>query len=213
MQRGDFDFRGEQNAVIIKQAAGYFEWWIRLPVKPDGEINICIQCGVLKPNTFLPFGFSAVTQCAAETGERIGNGCVRNEVPAGTNPIVQTSLPKITAFAYSALGEFKPFRLTAYKNPGTYNLTIATNKSMTDSAALQVLDGSASARVLLKSCMDKCVIAKIPVDGQVNSLGETETELEAGDLIQVRMDVPGNNTVDIYCHAQSVRIQGIGLCE
>ena len=81
---------------------------------------------------------------------------------------------------------------------------------MRNSAALQVLNGSTSTRVLLKSCMDKCVIAKIPVTDQVNALGDTEQDLEAGDLIKVRLDVPYNNTVDIYCHSQSTKLAGIG---
>ena len=208
--------RGEPNAVVLKQDAGFFEWFIRLPKAPSGEINICIQCGVLKPNT-LQFG---VMLCAAETGERIGSGfCTRNQVRPGVNPIVQGALPKITAIAYPGpfSGGFEPFHLTAYKNPGNYNLTTVStiNKAMKDSVALQVLDGSAAARVLLKSCMDKCVVVKIPVTGQINAFvpAETEADLEAGDLIYVRMDVPGGasgNTVDIYCHSQSAKIMGIG---
>jgi hypothetical protein len=75
---------------------------------------------------------------------------------------------------------------------------------------MQILDGSQYARVLLKSCMDKCVVAKIPVTGQINKDNETEQDLEAGDLIQVRLDIPITNTVDIYCHAQSAKIAGIG---
>ena len=58
--------------------------------------------------------------------------------------------------------------------------------------------------------MDKCVVAKIPVTDQVNSAGEVESDLEQGDLIYVKMYVPINNTVDIYCHAQSAKIAGIG---
>ena len=114
--------RGEPNAVITTLDANgsFFEWWIRLPRTPEGEINICIQCGVLKPNTE-QFG---VLQCAAETGERIGTGfCTRNQVRPGVNPILNATLPRITAIAYPgpfSLG-FKPFRLTAYKNPGNYN--------------------------------------------------------------------------------------------
>jgi hypothetical protein len=230
--KGDFEFAGEPNAVITKGSAGYFEWWIRLPKKPNGEINICIQCGVLKPNTFLPLDFEAIKQCAAETGERIGRGfCTRNQVDEDVNPIVNSALPKITVWAYPgpfANENWAPFRLTAYKNPGTYNLTTsedATEGATTDpeadgavkegpmrnSVALQVLDGSTNARVLLKSCMDKCIIAKIPVSDQVNARGDTEQDLEAGDLIKVRLDVPYNNTVDIYCHSQSTKIMGIGV--
>jgi len=155
--------------------------------------------------------------CAAETGERIGTGfCTRNQVAPGVNPIIQSALPKITAIAHPgpySLG-FAPFHLTAYKNPSTYALsTVSTvNKAMKDSVSLQVLDGSTGARVLLKSCMDKCIVVKIPVTNQVNAFvpPETEADLEAGDIIQVRMDVPINNTVDIYCHSQSTKIMGIG---
>ena len=211
--KGDFEYFGNPNAVITKQNAGWFEWWIRLPKKPSGEINICIQCGVLKPNTFTPFtGFLAVEECAAETGERIGTGwCTQNQVEPPMNPIVNSALPRITAIAYPgpySLG-FAPFKLTAYKNPGRYELATDLDDKMCNSASLQILDGSTSARILLKSCMDKCVVAKIPVTGQYNVLGETESDLEAGDLIYVKMAVPINNTVDIYCHSQSAKIAGI----
>ena len=222
--KGDFDFFGEPNAVITKQNAGYFQWFIRLPKKPSGQINICIQCGVLKPNTFTPFtGFFAVEECAAETGERIGTGfCTRDQKEAGVNPILNSALPRLKAIAYPgpySLG-FTPFNLTAYKNPSNYALTAIKETSgsspidgaarMTNSASLQVLDGSTASRILLKSCMDKCVVAKIPVTDQVNALDQTESDLEAGDLIQIRLDIPINNTVDIYCHSQSARIAGIG---
>jgi hypothetical protein len=212
--KGDFEYFGNPNAVITKQNAGWFEWWIRLPKKPSGEINICIQCGILKPNTFTPFtGFWAVEECAAETGERIGTGwCTQDQVEPPVNPIVYTALPRITAIAYPgpySLG-FAPFNLTAYKNPSNYALTVDTNKAMENSPSLQILDGSVNARILLKSCMDKCVVAKIPVTEQVNAAGQTESDLEQGDLIYVKMYVPINNTVDIYCHAQSAKIAGIG---
>ena len=74
----------------------------------------------------------------------------------------------------------------------------------------QVLDGGANARILLKTCMDKSIVTKLPVSGQVNALGQEETDLEAGDIIYVRLDVPRQNTVDIYCHAQSVKLAGVG---
>ncbi len=223
--KGDFDFFGEPNAVITKQNAGYFEWWIRLPKKPSGQINICIQCGVLKPNTFTPFtGFNAVEECAAETGERIGTGfCTQDQVEPPMNPIVNTALPRLKAAAFAgpyAIANWEPFHLTAFKNPSNYNLTTVkeTNgsspsngtPSMTNSGSLQRLDGTTNSRILLKSCMDKCIVVKIPVTGQINAAGEMEWDLEAGDLIWIRMDVPINNTVDIYCHAQSARIAGIG---
>lgn len=210
---GDFTFFGEPNAVIRKQNAGYFEWWVRLPKRPTGEINLVFQCGILKPNAFAFEEFNAVLLCAAETGERIGTGfCTRDRVDPGINPIIHASLPKITAIAYPgpySLG-FEPFHLTAYKAPGSFALTTDTAGALTNGANLQVLDGSTNSRVLLKACVEKSVVVKIPVTDQVNVLGEIEADLEAGDLIQVRMDIPVNNTVDIYCNSQSLRLVGIG---
>jgi len=212
---GNFSFYGEPNAVIRKDNAGYFEWFVRLPKKPNGQINLVFQCGVLKPNVFAFEGFDSIKLCAAETGERVGSGfCTRNQVGPNVNPIINSSLPMITAVAYPgpySLG-FAPFNLTAYKNPGTYNLTTASSDvtHMTNSAALQALDGSVNARILLKGCMDKTVIVKIPVTGQVNALAQTEADLEAGDLIYVRMYIPITNRVDIYCNSQSLRVAGIG---
>jgi hypothetical protein len=70
--------------------------------------------------------------------------------------------------------------------------------------------GSSNARILLKACTDKTIVTKLPVTGQVNALGQTETDLEPGDLIKIRMDVPRQNTVDVYCGAVSARLQGVG---
>ncbi len=206
---GDFIFSGQPNAVVRKQNAGFFEWFIRLPKKPDGEINIVIQCGVLKPNAFAFEEFDSVLLCAAETGERIGTGfCTRDQVDPGVNPIINAALPTIFVNAHPgpySLG-FGAFYLTAYKNPSAYTMA----DPMINNGNMQILDGSTNARVLLKTCMDKAILAKIPVTDQINALGETESDLEAGDLIFVRLDIPITNTVDIYCHAQSVRLQGIG---
>jgi hypothetical protein len=194
--------------------SGFYEWFIRAPKKPDGEINIVIQCGVLKPNAVAVYGRMAIELCAAETGERVGYGtCVRQEVDPGVSPVIQTALPKITAIAYPGPYNvaFSPFHLTAFKNPSAYTVTFdAISGTMSTDGTSQVLDGGSSARVLLKACMDKTVITKLPVTGQINALGEVENDLEMGDMIYVRMDVPRQNTVDIYCHAQSVRIMGLG---
>lgn len=206
--------RGLKSAKTPAGNSGFYEWYIRVPKKPDGEINIVLQCGVVKPNAVAVYHNDAIELCAAETGERIGAGtCVRQEVDPGVSPVISTALPKITAIAYPGPFNvaFSPFHLTAFKNPSAYTLTFdAVTAAMSNTGNAQVLDGSSNARILLKACMDKTVITKLPVTGQINALGETENDLEAGDLIYVRVDVPRQNTVDIYCHAQSVRVAGIG---
>ncbi len=201
---------GLDNAVTRAGNSGWYEWYIRLPKKPSGEINLVLQCGVLKANSFTLYGYDAVELCAAETGERVGPNCTRKEVNPGTNPLIVGALPKITARAYPGpYNSFDPFELTAFRNPGTYNPF--NSDVLVNNGAGQLLNGTDNAtRILLKSCMDKNVVVKLPVTGQVNAAGDQETDLELGDLIYVRIDIPRANTVDVYCHAQSLRVMGIG---
>jgi len=207
--------RGLKGALTPAGNSGFYEWYIRLPKKPSGEINIVLQCGVLKPNSLAFWEERSIDLCAAETGERVGPGlCVRTEVEPGDNPLLIAALPKITAIAYPgpyAPFAWSPFNLTAFKNPGTYDIKFTgPNGAMVNDSAAQILNGTTSSRILLKACMDKTVVAKLPVTGQLNVLNQEEVDLEMGDMIYVRLDVPRPNSVDIYCHAQSVRIAGIG---
>ena len=203
-----------RNALTPAGNSGWYEWYIRLPKKPSGQINLVLQCGVLKPNSFPFWEYESIELCAAETGERIGHGtCVRDEVNPGWNPLVVGALPRITAIAYPGpYNSFTPFNLTAFRNPGSYN-PFGTNGSgdvMVNGEGAQILDGSANAKILLKACMDKTVVAKLPVTGQLNASKQEETDLEAGDIIYVRVYIPRDNTVDVFCHRQSLKVMGIG---
>ena len=202
------------NSLTTAGNSGWYKWWVRLPKKPSGQINLVLQCGVLKPNSFPFWEYESIELCAAETGERIGHGtCVRDEVNPGWNPLVVGALPRIKAIAYPGpYNSFTPFHLTAFKNPGSYN-PFGSNGSgdkMVNGEGAQILDGSANAKILLKACMDKTVVAKLPVTGQINAANEEETDLEAGDFILVRIDIPRDNTVDVFCHRQSLKVMGIG---
>jgi hypothetical protein len=187
---------------------------IRLPKKPSGQINIMLQCGVLKPNAYAAYGNVSIELCAGETGERVGAGtCVRQEVDPGVNPLIINALPTVTAIVYPGPYNvaFAPFHLTAFKNPSSYTLAFdPVTQAMSNNTNSQVLDGTTNARILLKACMDKTVVNKLPITGQINALGETENDLEAGDMIYVKVQVPRYNSVDVYCHAQSVRLAGVG---
>jgi len=221
-----FTFRGNFNGRVTAGNTGFFEWIIFLPKKPSGEINLCFQCGVIQPDAFKFKGFLSVLTCAAETGEYSQGGgiCARQPVIAGSNPLNPAALPSIEAIASPgphAATAWASFHLTTFRNPGTYEILAAYSynpqpidrvlfPSMANGEAIQLLDGGLYARILLKSCMDKCVVVKLPVTGQMNALGELENDLEPGDVIHVRLNIPKANTVDIYCHAESLRVMGIG---
>jgi hypothetical protein len=214
---GPFNFsdRGLLNAVVRAGNLGKFEWWVRLPKKPSGEINLVLQCGVLKPGgfSFQDNFYSAIEKCAAEAGERTDSNCTRIEVDPGTNPLITRALPTITAMAYPGLYNygFKPFNLTAFRNPGPYAPFSGAN--MVNGSAAQLLDAVKypdDTKIVLKACMDKAIITKLPVTGQVNATGDVETDLEYGDMIYVRLDIPRFNSVDIYCNQQSLKVVGVG---
>ncbi len=196
----------DRTALTTKGNSGWYEWVIALPKKPEGELNLEIECAVLKPNE------TEILECAAETGEIVDNSCTR--VP-GTY-LKPGALPRITAVAYpGGQNDFVPFNLTAYRNPGSYAITRqpaggAFPGALSNSPSLQVLDGSTNALIALKACMEKTVLIKWPVEGEVNQKGQVEANLEAGDLIKVRMFIPTANTVDVYCGMYSVTIGGIG---
>jgi hypothetical protein len=205
--------RGKRNSRVDFNSAGWFEWYVRLPMAPSGEINLVLQCGVLQPEGFVFFHYDALRLAAAETGEKIGPGSwSTSATTAGNNPLTIAALPKITAIAYPGpYNDFKPFHLTAFRNPGTYNPFDSKTKALVNGEAGQVLNGTdAGTRILLKSCMDKTIVTKLPVWGQVNALGEIEYDLAPGDIIYVRIDVARQNTVDFYCHEQSLKVMGIG---
>src|SRR4030043_1243150 len=190
-----------KTALTSKGNGGWYEWVIALPKKPEGEMNLEIQCAVLKPDE------TDILNCAAETGEIVDNNCTR--VP-GTY-LKQAALPKLTAIAYpGGQNEFVPFYLTAYKNPSDYKITRAANGYLSNSTSLQLLAGGVGARIALKACLEKTILIKWPVEGEINAQGQIEANLEAGDLIKVRMDISKDNTVDVYCGPNSLTIGGIG---
>lgn len=211
------DFDTNENRWLPAVNAGYYEWLITLPKKPNGNLNIVVQCGLIKP------GGSSINGCAGETGERTGSNCTRRPDQPNRNGVKANALPYITAQAEAGPGDgLSPFNLTAYRNPGSYNLSRQDDRercngceSLKNSASLQVLAGNNSgnngSRILLKACMSKSILVKKPVAGQINALGQEEFDLEAGDQIRVRLDFPRGHTMNVFCHAQAVRVQGLGI--
>ena len=200
-----------QNVLTPHNNDGFYRWTVVLPKKPRGNLNLVLQCGILKPEAFQFLGFDAILACAGETGERIGPGfCSRKLDQPGRNPVRPDWIPRITATAAPGpFNAFAPFTLTAYRNPGAYSFRQEGGALLND-AAKQVLDGSSRSKIVLKACFDKSILVKIPVTGQINALGQVEEDLEAGDIITVNMEVPRGHSMDIYCHAQSLRVKGLG---
>jgi hypothetical protein len=209
-QNAEETYITNKTARLKAKNSGVYEWTIVLPKKPEGNLNIAIQCGVLKPEEV------DVTYCGGEEGEFQGPGrCNQALTLPGVSNILAAGLPTVRATAYPGyytrqFNDYAPFALTAYRTPSTMAAAFDANGALTNSAVNQVLNGSSATRMPLKACMTETIFVKQPVTGQVNALGQTESDLESGDYIVVRMDAPRGHTMDLYCHAQSVKIQGIG---
>ncbi len=191
-------------SLITQGNSGRYQWKIVLPKKPEGDLNVTVQCAILKPNE------TDINNCAGITGENVAPSCKR-----GSDNLKSAALPMIKAVAYP--GPFAdtnwkdaggiPFNLTAMKNPSSYSYK---NYGIGNTSSHQVLDMSTNSRIALKGCFTKTIFVAMPSEGRTNALGQIEHSMDAGDLIVVTMQVPAENTVDIYCHQGSVKVNGIG---
>lgn len=217
---GSLNVENEVNSnwMITRGSESHFQWVIRLPKKPAGNLTVALQCGVLKPNSVFLFD-RAVSYCAGEEGEFADVNCTRRLDEPGISGVAPNRyLPKL---AVSAIAEgtdpnappagLVPFNLTSYRNPGDHAFTLASpDGGLVDSRSMQVLNGSAGSSIIMKACMAKTIVLKMPVTGQLNAAGQTEFDLEAGDLISVRLDLPRGHTMDVFCNRDSVKVMGIG---
>jgi len=200
---GGFVFRGDWNARLSAAQTGSYRWTIALPKRPNGPINLVLECGILKRQAFSGsgFGFHAVKQCAGYTGEKTIAPCGSNQDPEGS--ISPGILPTLQAWGVKDPGT--PFQtavpLWAYRNPGNYTL----ESGLVPITPVSVVPTSGyvatNARIALKACMDKTVVVQLPQGDHL---------LNQGDLINVILNVPANHGVDIYCSRDSLKVQGIG---
>jgi hypothetical protein len=202
----------ERTMWLQHDNAGEYKWRINLPKKPRGNINIVVQCGLLKPNSYSSLEPNVIQRCAGETGERLGLGeCTRASDQIGAQVIWKDVLPTVEAIAFPDPTRGEPFHLTAYKTPSNYATVYKADQSLMNIQGSQVsLAGTKSSRIVLKACQPETMLVKIPVQGQINGLGEEETALEAGEEIEVTLRFPTDHPMDVYCDKYSVKIMGLG---
>ncbi len=138
---------GNKTARLKAKNSGVYEWTIVLPKKPEGNLNLAIQCGVFKPEE------TDVMFCAGEEGEIQGPGrCNQALTLPGQSNILATGLPTIRATAYPGyytrqFNNYTPFNLTAYRTPSAMAVAFDANGALTNSAVNQVLNGSSATRM------------------------------------------------------------------
>ena len=73
------------------------------------------------------------------------------------------------------------------------------------------LSAMADAIYTSKCLWEESLVMKLPATGGVNVLGEAEYNLKQGDIISVVVEIPPNNTVDLYYGKDNVSLKYIGI--
>jgi hypothetical protein len=160
----------------------FFEWQIVLQMAPETDLDLNIRDCVLKENQ------RNIWFYAQQSGRwRQSNGRLvfaRNKNPRVT---VQ-AIPGIKQPAGAA-----PFYMDARRMPGL-GLTALLDKLYTT-----------------KGLFEEGIVMKMPEPGTFNQLGQPVFVLREGDQLNVRVDVPWNNPVDIYYGPDNVIIRYVGI--
>ncbi len=179
-------FPGYYSHFLTAWNGGWFEWQIILQKKPDTDLDINIRDCVLKMNSFTPFGDEPF-EGASQTGRYI--------MPWGQSFWLKDSNPRITVTAY----------------PGEYgNIEPGTILDCRTTPALALLPLKEQLYTS-KALWEESIVVVMPEDGELNLSGKVLRRLEAGDMIRIRVDVPYENTVDLYYGQDNVVVKYVGI--
>jgi hypothetical protein len=178
---------GQFNSVLTTvQRDGTYDWWIVLQMQPESDIDLNIYDCVLKwqraENSGLWANAEQTGRWRADWGKLYFNPCAN---------------PDITVVAYPgpyAVASFDiPQVLDARKMPGLWRTTL-DEKWYTP-----------------KAHWDENIVIALPETGCYNEKGDVGFQLVQGDIIHVKIQIPGWNTADIYYGADSVLLKYIGM--
>lgn len=162
---------------------GIYKWRIVLQMKPESDINVNIYDCVLKHNEF------DLWEGADQTG--------RYRAPWGELVFVPTANPIMSVRAIPG-----PFATPGFAAPIT--LDARTLPGLTLVAMDEQLYTS-------KAHWEEGIVLALPKTGETNTSGQTEYNLKQGDVIEVTVAIPSNNTVDLFYGADNVLLKYIGV--
>lgn len=163
-------------------APTYFEWNIVLQMMPETDLDLLIRDCVLKENTRDIWFYAQQTGRWRQTNSRLV--FAKNKNPRVS--VMVSPGPRQPA-------GYAPFYMDARRMPGL-GLTTLYNKLYTS-----------------KALWEETIVMKMPEPGQFNQIGEPTFVLREGDVMNVKVDVPWNNPVDIYYGPDNAVIQYVGI--
>ena len=182
-QSADPCFDGYDSYVTTYWNTNTYEWYIVLQMKPESDIDLNIVDCVLKDNNL------DIWEYAQQTGRfRASNGKLR---------FVKSANPKVTVEAwpgpYSVVGFCENFTMDARRTPTLAK--IAMKEKLYTSKAL----------------WEESIVLVLPKSGGTNKSSQQTYDLHMGDMIKVKIDIPGNSTCFIRYGSDNVVLKYIGI--
>lgn len=171
------------SALTATYDQGAYEWRIVLQMKPQTDINLKIINCVLKN------GGTDVFSSADQTGFY--------RTPWGQLAFVQSANPSITVRAFPG-----PFATPGFLTP-----------VIMDARTMPVLSPVALNNALYtsKALWSETIPLALPATGSSNTSGQSVFNLKQGDMIDVLITIPFNNTVDVRYGSDNVVLKYVGI--
>jgi hypothetical protein len=181
------------SALTRRGQAKSYVYRIVLQMDPQTDLDINIRDCVVKYNSFTAFGDSA-NEGAAQTG--------RTEDMWGFPMWDAARNPQVTATAYPG-----PFAVNGFEAP--FFLTSRTQGGLVDIALVNLLYSS-------KGLWEEGLLVRMPMDliaapPAPPGFSPVEWTLSAGDMIEVRIDIPRTNPTDIRYGEDNVVIKYVAI--
>jgi hypothetical protein len=184
----DICFPGYLSAFTQWRRPARYTWRIVLQMDPQSDLDINIVDCVVKHNSKTPFGTNPF-EGASQTG--------RYELPWGQPVFDPGANPQVTAVAYpgpyAVFGFVTPFDLVNRTQGGLFLLPFR-NLLYTS-----------------KALWEEGLVARMPEFLVPNLSGQTEYPLSAGDIIEVNIDMPLTNPVDVRYGHDNVIVKYVGI--
>jgi hypothetical protein len=181
------------SALTRRGQAKSYVYRIVLQMDPQTDLDINIRDCVVKYNSFTAFGDSA-NEGAAQTG--------RTEDEWGFPLWDASRNPRVTATAYPG-----PFAVNGFVEP--FYMTSRTQGALVDIPLVNLLYSS-------KGLWEEGLLVRMPMDLRQAPPGgpgfsPVEWTLTAGDMIEVRIDIPRTNPTDIRYGEDNVVIKYVAI--
>ena len=183
----DICFIGYESAYTQWRRQARYEWQIVLQMDPQSDLDINIVDCVVKHNSKTAFGTNP-WEGADQTG--------RYQMTDGASMFILGSNPRITVEAhpgpYHVFGFTTPFILTN-RPQGGLDPTLPLNGLLYTSKAL----------------WEESLVVKMP--GHEDDGTGSEYPLSAGDMINIKVDIPFSNSVDIRYGEDNICVKYVGI--